>query len=561
MADEIKIELVLDEDGMIKGLKKVEKDAEDAGENIGDGLANGITAKQALIGGAVAAAIGGAAVIAAAVKLKDALETVVDAAIVQDEAVQKLNNSLITTGQYTADTSKDLQAFASQLQSTSKYGDEANIAQMAFAQSMGATAEQSKLVLSAAADMATALDMDLNSAVRNISKSLGGYAGELGEVIPELKALSKEQLMAGDGIDIIAKKFEGFAELQTKTFAGAMNQASMAFGDMQEKMGKSVVESDALIFMINTATKALVTMTTKINFDFLVKGIMMAAKGMAKFLENLGYIGMSIAKLVGNESLKSFFVEAKDAARGFRFEVEKMTPEILAQNAAQREQANEQKSRLVELARVAAAKAEQDKILAAEESKRKDAALAELQKQEDAIVNFNKTVKSAMLNGVVSAFGAFGNALGSGGNAFEDFGKTVLSALGGLAMQIGAFFIAVGAGMSATTMFLGLSGGAAIAAGLALTVLGGALQGMAGKGGSSSSVTSSAVGGGEATTSSTLTTDTGVADLNESESREKQQSVQLVVHGDVLDSDETGTRLLNILNENFESSGGRLITA
>ena len=166
-----------------------------------------------------------------------------------------------------------------------------------------------------------------------------------------------------------------------------------------------------------------------------------------------------------------------------------------------------------------------------------------------------------MLNGVVSAFGAFGNALGSGGNAFEDFGKTVLSALGGLAMQIGAFFIAVGAGMSATTMFLGLSGGAAIAAGLALTVLGGALQGMAGKGGSSSSVTSSAVGGGEATTSSTLTTDTGVADLNESESREKQQSVQLVVHGDVLDSDETGTRLLNILNENFESSGGRLITA
>ena len=149
--------------------------------------------------------------------------------------------------------------------------------------------------------------------------------------------------MAGEGIDLVAKKFEGFAELQTKTFAGAMNQASMAFGDMQEKMGKSVVESDALIFMINTATNALVTMTTKINFDFLVKGIMMAAKGMAKFLENLGYIGIGIAKLVGNDSLKSFFVEAKDAARGFRFEVEKMTPEILAQNEAQREQANEKK--------------------------------------------------------------------------------------------------------------------------------------------------------------------------------------------------------------------------
>ena len=116
MADEIKIELVLDDDGMVKGLKKVEKEAEDAGEKIGDGLAKGITAKQALIGGAVAAAVGGAVVIAAAVKLKDALETVVEQAIIQDEAVHKLNNSLITTGQYSADTSKDLQAFASQLQ-------------------------------------------------------------------------------------------------------------------------------------------------------------------------------------------------------------------------------------------------------------------------------------------------------------------------------------------------------------------------------------------------------------------------------------------------------------
>lgn len=561
MADEIKIELVLDSDGMVKGLKKVEKDADKSGENIGDNLAKGITAKQALIGGAVAAAIGGAAVIAAAAKLTDALITVVDAAIVQEDAVQKLNNSLITTGQYSAEASKDLQAFASQLQTSSKFGDEAIIAQMAFAQSMGATAEQSKMILAASADLAVALDQDLNTAVRNISKTLGGYAGELGEVIPELKGLTKAQMQAGEGAELIAEKFRGFAELQTKTLSGAMNQVTMAFGDMQEKMGESIATSDHLIGVINIVAEILQTIGSQIDFSFLANSLITVTKIGSGLLDKVSRLGLAFATLTRNKSMIEFMSTMAAGTAKFKAELEKLTPEKLEAIRVERELANAQKSRLVELSKLAEAKAEKDKILAAEESKRKDAALAELQKQQDAIINFNKTVKSAMLNGVVSAFGAFGNALGSGGNAFEDFGKTVLSALGGLAMQIGAFFIAVGAGMSATTMFLGLSGGAAIAAGLALTVLGGALQGMAGKGGSSSSVSATSGGGVESTTSSTLTTDTGVADLNESDSREKQQSVQLVVHGDVLDSEETGTRLVQILNDNFESSGSKLITA
>ena len=106
----------------------------------------------------------------------------------------------------------------------------------------------------------------------------------------------------------------------------------------------------------------------------------------------------------------------------------------------------------------------------------------------------------------------------------------------------------------------GLSAGEAFTAGMGLTVLGGMLQGMAGGGGVSASTSAVSGGGGEATATSTLTTDTGISDLNEQASLKEQQNVQLVVHGDILDSDETGTRLLQILNDNFESSGGRLLT-
>ena len=147
MADDIKIELVLDSQGVVKGLKKVEGKGKDTGEKLGKGIASGVSAKAALIGGAVAAAIGGVAIISAVKKLKDVFVDVVEAAIVQDDAVKKLNNSLITTGQYSEETSRDLQNFASQLQNVTTFGDEGTLAQLAFAQSLGATAEQSKSIV------------------------------------------------------------------------------------------------------------------------------------------------------------------------------------------------------------------------------------------------------------------------------------------------------------------------------------------------------------------------------------------------------------------------------
>ena len=76
---------------------------------------------------------------------------------------------------------------------------------------MGATVDQSKDIIKAAADLSSALGIDLKSATRNISKTLGGMAGELVEVIPVMKNLTREQLLAGKGIELISKKYAGFA--------------------------------------------------------------------------------------------------------------------------------------------------------------------------------------------------------------------------------------------------------------------------------------------------------------------------------------------------------------
>lgn len=84
------------------------------------------------------------------------------------------------------------------------------------------------------------------------------------------------------------------------------------------------------------------------------------------------------------------------------------------------------------------------------------------------------------VQGIGNAFAAFGSALVRGEDGLKAIGKSILSTLGALAIQVGQFFILVGVGMSAVSTFLGLQGGAAIAAGIALTTLGGVLQAVGG---------------------------------------------------------------------------------
>lgn len=171
----------------------------------------------------------------------------VDAANAQEDAINDLNAALKRSGDFSKKTSQELQNFASELQKTSKFGDEAVLGQLAFAQSMGATTAQSKTVLKASADLAAALNIDLNSATRNVAKTLGGFAGELGEVIPELKDLTQEQLRAGDAIDIIAAKYAGAARAQIDTFSGATTQLKNTFGDLTEEIGFTITQNPLVI--------------------------------------------------------------------------------------------------------------------------------------------------------------------------------------------------------------------------------------------------------------------------------------------------------------------------
>lgn len=160
------------------------------------------------------------------------------------------------------------------------------------------------------------------------------------------------------------------------------------------------------------------------------------------------------------------------------------------------------------------------------------------------------------------------NALITGEMNFSAFGKSIAGIIGNMAIQIGEMAIAAGITMESIGK---LTGTKAIIAGAALIAIGSIIKGFAGGGGGApvSSIPSPVVPTGVdsvGTVSSPAQATEVVQETLEENTEDvtaiqREQRVQVVVQGDVLDSEETGLRLVEILNNEFESSNGRLVTA
>jgi hypothetical protein len=135
----------------------------------------------------------------------------------------------------------EIQRFASELQNASTVGDEATLQYAAFLKQMNLTNTQVKQVLQAAVDLSATGLVPMESAVKNLAKTYGGLSGELGESIPALKNLTKEQLVAGEGVKLISEQYAGLAAAVADTDAGRIEQLNNAIGDLQEEMGEELI--------------------------------------------------------------------------------------------------------------------------------------------------------------------------------------------------------------------------------------------------------------------------------------------------------------------------------
>lgn len=168
-------------------------------------------------------------------------------------------------------------------------------------------------------------------------------------------------------------------------------------------------------------------------------------------------------------------------------------------------------------------------------------------------LKLNEIAQAGINNVISTGLQGLGAQLVKGGNAFAAFGNSILSILGDVAVQMGQLLIAQGLALnSLATSLATFNGAGAIAAGAALIVLGGALKALSGGAGTSTS------GGGFAASTGGLESPVGTTPTTNQDTvaaRETQTRVQLTINGDVFDSDETGMRIVDLLNESIGKNG------
>ena len=199
--------------------------------------------------------------------LISAFSGVIEASARQEQAEKALEGAL-------GNTSSALLNQASALQQVTTAGDEAIIEQQAFLASLKFTEDQIKTIIPVALDLSAATGISLESAVRNTSKTFSGLAGELGELVPQLRELTQEEMKAGKAVEVLGELFEGQASKQAETLSGALIQASNAAGDLQEAIGAKLSPTITKLSLSFTDTVSslteLINLTGKTKSETLI---------------------------------------------------------------------------------------------------------------------------------------------------------------------------------------------------------------------------------------------------------------------------------------------------
>jgi phage-related protein len=245
VSENLLIKIQADTSGISKGVKELGKSMGDLSKNMGDASKESenfgkklsgvslsiISLNQAfeLAGKAINAMIG-------------PIQASIKAFTIQDSAERKVANSLRLVGQNSEATMQSFKKFTSELQNNSRFGDEVTLNLVAMSKAMGLSDNQTKKLIQTSADLAAVTGQDITSAYKELKGQFSGAAGRMAKLAPELKNLTQEQLMAGKGIEILGAKFAGFAKSEAATLEGSLVQLQNAYGDLQEGIGKLVVD-------------------------------------------------------------------------------------------------------------------------------------------------------------------------------------------------------------------------------------------------------------------------------------------------------------------------------
>jgi len=618
--DKIVIQIQLDDGTVKQGFIDIKKNAEDAGKGVNTSMSGGAGGVSALTRSLNPLVLGLAAVAGAALALNKAFNLMSDSikeAAESEVNISRLNTALAATGQYTFEASNGLQDYATELQNTTTFSDDAVLSTQSLLIQIGRLgADQVPRATEATANLASALRIDLESAARLVGKAAEGNVSAFQRYGVEIRKGTTDSETFANTLKALEQRFGGAAAAELNTYSGSLKQLGNLYGNLQEEIGNIVVKSPTAIAIIKVISQELVNAANAVkNFvggrdliDGMVKGFVQVGGAITSFvilplerLSNVGNVlfdiyavgtqgivtgwanvGFAITKVLNltgvvsdaalesartfTESSKSLLIEYQgDLVKSVESLAETPLTDALQNKLIDlQDKINEAKNNLASTtptnAPMGPAMPEFGTTedigvgplealgLAADGAKQK---LMDLRQSTQA--NFKAMGAAAItaLSGAVgNAFAGFGKALASGENAVKAFAKAFIGAIGGMLIQLGQGYILQGIAASANPLAPG-SGAGLIAAGAALATFGGILSAIGGGGGGAA--------GGSGVSAETPTS-VPTQDLNQLEQEKPGNQIEVNIQGDVMDSTDTGLRIVDIIKQYGDLNGNDTVT-
>lgn len=211
----------------------------------------------------------------------------------QELAVNKLNQSLVNQGIYTAETSKQYQDLATKLQAVTTFGDEQIIQAQATIQTFIGQNKVTKELTTAILNLASAKGIDLVTAAEMVGKTVSTGTNALARQGIQMELNGNTTQRLSQVTEVLNQKFGGQAEAAAKGM-GSIDRLKNTVSDLFEVMGESLVP------IVEFFTQRLSEMTTAVGASQnAMSGFADITKFMAEMVIVIHGLFEGLASLIG----------------------------------------------------------------------------------------------------------------------------------------------------------------------------------------------------------------------------------------------------------------------
>lgn len=525
--------------------KPAEKQVEDFGD------------KFLSVGKAAATAFAG---VFAASKVVGVFQDSVKEALEAEKAVKQFNFALKAAGVYSDEVSQGFQNYAASLQKVTGVQDEVILrGAQTLIQIGDLSGQMLNRTMMASLDFAAARGIDAAEAFEMLARAAQGNVTPFSKLGVSFREGASDAEKFNQVLGFIEGKFSGAAKESTKGFQGAINNLSNEWSDMLENFGKGTTESAIAIGSINALAESLKVLQV---FASYVNGGLKNLADTAIYFSQVfvsvmnsisrgSFRGLSDDITKATDSWSRHIVENNNAIISYDSLNAKLTESTIP-NINKLTEALYEAEYGIEVLREAQGLYEKDiEAIGPHMSNAADGFVNSMQYMGQSARQLGATVANTMKTGFGNAFAAMGSAIAKGEDAFGAFGKSILSMLGNIAIQMGQFYIAAGI----AALWLNPAQGAGmIAGGAALSILGGVLQAMGG-GGAAAAASAGGASAGAANAAVASGEDVIFNPTQEEERAKPETGVQVIVQGNILNTRESALEIAKALSDSFDTNG------